>query len=37
VLESLGPRDVQRAAESWKADTAFLMAAPEASMAESVG
>ena len=37
VLESLGPRDVQRAAENWKADTAFLMAAPEASMAGSVG
>lgn len=37
VLESLGPQDVQRAAQSWKADTAFLMAAPQASMVETVG
>lgn len=37
VLESLGAQDVQRAAQTWMADTSFLMAAPEASLAESVG
>lgn len=37
VLESLGPAEVQRAAQTWKADTAFLMAASQTTMAETVG
>ncbi|MAW59933.1 MAG: hypothetical protein CMJ94_03740 [Planctomycetes bacterium] len=37
VLEALGPDQIQAAAQRWVADTAFLMAAPQAELAEQVG